>query len=189
MTKLNKAGNTSSFAGPDDDEDSDRKLPDKGNLHYDENASNKKWDSTRSDQICENKFSFYKDKDTSSKKSVVCRGKESSKMNIDSIIEEESRQRALNERSSILPNVQMIEIPTKTTNRAYMSGVLSAVRDTESKLDWKHLSEGSRSSVCSDKSGTETTVDQMGFVINQKAIAKKPNDFHKSYEEVAFKSR
>ena len=71
-----------------------------------------------------------------------------------------------------MPKVQLIEIPKEKT-RPYTVGVLSAVRDTESKIDWKHLTDSSKHSSASELGGTETTVDQMGFVINQRAVSKQ----------------
>ena len=154
-----------------DDEYSDHKSYNRSDVSNEEYTGHNKWIKGRSEEAHE-KPSPHKDKEGNNRKLLGHRGKESSKMNIDSIIEEESRQRALNERSSILPKVQLIEIPKEKT-RPYTVGVLSAVRDTESKIDWKHLTDSSKHSSASELGGTETTVDQMGFVINQRAESKQ----------------
>ena len=167
MTKLNKTGNVSPFVVPDD-EYSDPNSYSRINVH-EGNSSNKNSLKGRNEEIDEKPLPR---KDKEGSKSY--RSKESAKMNIDSIIEEESRQRALNERSSIIPKVRMIEIP-KDKARPYIKGVLSAVRDTESKLDWQQERNKPKHSSCLELDGTETSVDQMGFVINQRAAAKHYN--------------
>jgi hypothetical protein len=159
-----------------DDEYSDHKAYPRSNASNDEYTGHNKWIKGRSEEAHE-KSSPHKDKEGNNRKLVGHRGKESSKMNIDSIIEEESRQRALK-----LPKVQLIEIPKHKT-RPYVPGVLSAVRDTESKLDWKHLTDTPNHSGASELGGTETTVDQMGFVINQRAVSKQSNALLTSTDE------
>ena len=156
-----------------DEECSDHKTYHRSNVSNEEYTGHNKWKKGRNEEAY-GKSSPHKDKEGSNRKLSVHRGKDTSKMNIDSIIEEESRERALNERISILPRIQLIEIPKEKT-RPYTPGVLSAVRDSESKFDWKHPADASKYSGATELGGTETAIDQMGFVINQRAVSKQSN--------------
>ena len=72
-----------------------------------------------------------------------------------------------------------------------MPGVLSAVRDTEAKLDWK-ASPDSCGRLSSKEIGAERKrpiVDQMGFVVNQKAAANAASHCPDYFEESTSKSR
>ena len=114
-----------------------------------------------------------KQHESSSKKGTVTRGKEQNKMNIDSIIEEENRQKALNERTSGTPIVQpILELTTSAKIRSFMPGVLSAVRQAEAKLDFKHSPERS-TTILSHKARDKPKVDHMGFVVNQRTSLTK----------------
>ena len=178
MTKLSKSGKGTTFTRLQDDEELDREVSHWTRDSRDGTIGEKgKRENRRSEGLQERKSPMSKEREISSKKVGGVRSKEPYKMNIDSIIEEESRQKALNERTSTLPKVQqMIQIPSNVKVRPYMPGVLSAVREAEAKLDFKPSPETSGPFLSSEESGAERdrpTVDPMGFVVNQRAAVTK----------------
>ena len=189
MTKLNKREKSSTFAGLQDDEEIDTEFSHRTHASNDVIIGEKvSGDSNRSDRVHEKLSPIAKEREASSKKIGGSRGKEPYKMNIDSIIEEENRQKALYERTSMIPKVQ--EIPSKAKICPYMQGVLSAVRDAEAKLDFKPSPEASGMFLASEEAGAERDrphVDNMGFVVNQRAANTKTNVESGSSEERDFK--
>ena len=172
MNKLNKGSKSSTFVGLQDDEErnhpssvrsnSPKEVPKRGR------ATGTR-DVTGPDEIYENRSPTSKEREGSGKKGANTRGKDQHKMNIDSIIEEENRQKALYEITSGIPIVQpILELTSSAKIRAFMPGVLSAVREAEAKLDFKHSPE-TAAVILPPEALDKPKVDHMGFVVNQRA--------------------
>ena len=191
MPKFSKTGNVSSFVENDDIYEGSEQSYSSRISRHDIMYEKKNKDKSHDEKLHDRKSSSNKDRENTGRKILGHRSKEPSKLNIDSIIEEECRHKAFNESASIVSQIRMIEIPTKAKVGAYMPGVLSAVRETEAKLDWKaspDLSERvSSKEISTDRE--RPTVDQMGFVVNQKAAFNSASQFPDSFEERTSKSR
>ena len=176
MNKLNKGKKGSTFVALQDDEEGNHyQTLDQSNSPNEASVRGK----TRGTRAVLSSGGIYetsptsKQHESSNKKGTVTRGKEQNKMNIDSIIEEENRQKALNERTSGIPIVQpILELTTSAKIRSFMPGVLSAVRQAEAKLDFKHSPERS-TTILSHEALDKPKVDHMGFVVNQRASLAK----------------
>ena len=109
-------------------------------------------------------------------------------MNIDSIIEEENRERALIGRSTTIPKIKMIEIPSKAKSRytSYDTDSFSKDRSSNQERTPKEKSRHSRSP---ERLNMETTVDQMGFVINSNALSRNSYDINAEIKETKSKTR
>ena len=176
MNKLNKERKGSTFVGLQDDEEGNHYQSLDQPKSLNEASTRGKTKGTRSVLSLGNKSekcSTSKQHESSSKKGTVTRGKEQNKMNIDSIIEEENRQKAFNNRTSGIPIIQpILELTTSAKIRSFMPGVLSAVRQAEAKLDFKVSPERSTTNL-SHETLDKPKVDHMGFVVNQRASLPK----------------
>lgn len=83
-------------------------------------------------------------------------------MNIDSIIEEENRERALIGGRTVIPKIQMIEIPSDQKGHS--------LKDQDSNRNIGRSTGQSIYSRNSDRLNIGTTVDKWGFVINSNAL-------------------
>ena len=151
--KVSKHGNTSSFTGLED-EDIIRKCSTRS--PQEENFQDKDYRQGHSEE--QGGLSHKSAKKSSN------RSKEPCKLNIDSIIEEENRERALIGGSTIIPKIQMIEIPSKNK-----------------------VSENYSYNKASERPNIQTSVDKWGFVINSKAL--HPDRYEIKGKAEEFKSR
>ena len=111
MNKLSKSGNIPTFGDPEEDES--REVPTKASASGQKiSASNDKFNQRPDERSKQNFSPSYTDNDKN-RKSSSRRNKDSSKMNIDTIMEEESIQKAIYEKTYLPHKVQMIEIPNK----------------------------------------------------------------------------
>ena len=177
MNKLNKSGNIPTFGDPE--EDKSREVPTKASASGQKiSASNDKFNQI-SDERSKRNFSPSCTDNDKSRKSLSRRNKDSSKMNIDAIMEEESIQKAIYEKTYLPHKVQMIEIPNKPQKIHNMSMDPAVGNDSEN-IDglekWPEYESG------------RPAVDQMGFVVNPKA-AKISMLRQDTYENVSTKSR
>ena len=177
MNKLNKSGNIPTFGDPEEDES--REVPTKASASGQKiSASNDKFNQISDERSKRNFSPSYTDNDKN-RKSSSRRNKDSSKMNIDTIMEEESIQKAIYEKTYLPHKVQMIEIPNKPKKMHNMSMDLTVGNDSENIDDRERWSEY--------ESG-RPAVDQMGFVVNPKA-AKLSMLRQDTYENVSTNSR
>ena len=177
MNKLNKSGNIPTFGDPE--EDKSREVPTKASASGQKiSASNDKFNQI-SDERSKRNFSPSCTDNDKSRKSLSRRNKDSSKMNIDAIMEEESIQKAIYEKTYLPHKLQMIEIPNKPQKIHNMSMDPAVGNDSEN-IDglekWPEYESG------------RPAVDQMGFVVNPKA-AKISMLRQDTYENVSTKSR
>ena len=168
-------------------EDLDRKSSSQRNSSYEENLRDKNHKESRRQENLTDQNDII-NKSANNKKLITGRVKEPSKMNIDSIIEEENRERALIGRSTIIPKIKMIEIPSKGKRRYTAYELDSSSKEQSSNQDHSHKEKSSQSR-SSDRLNMGTTVDQMGFVINSNALPRNSYDINAEIGETKSKHR